>query len=184
MITDRDKQVLEFLRKFKVATTDTIADIFYPSLRVAQRRLKILYENKALKRDREHFTSQFYYYIQKPKQLRHSILLTDFYRELNKIANIEFFESEFAIEHVRADALAAYRIKNRGYIAFVEVQIANMPLDIEKYENLYRSELYKKYFPVFPLIIAITDKNIPKTDLKVIQLNEKLENLKETVCEA
>lgn len=183
IVRDKEKQVLEFIEKFKVATTDTLAELFYPSLRYAQQRLKKMHDSKLIKRDRDHFTSQYYYFTQRPKQLRHSLLLTNFYRELNRIANIEFFDNEFVIEHVRADALVAYSLQGKGYVAFIEVQIANMPLDIGKYEKLYRAELYKKYFPVFPLIIAITDKNISKSDLKVIKVNEDIENLSRVLNE-
>src|SRR5699024_4780390 len=100
------------------------------------------------------FTMQYHYYIKKPRQLRHNLLLTDFYRELNKIATINFFDKEFSIEHIRADGLVVYRYKNVNYIAFVEVQISNQPLDVKKYEKLYQSGLYKnKFNGVFPMII-------------------------------
>lgn len=179
IVTDRDKRVLDFISKFRVATTDTIQELFYPSLRVTQNRLKLMYENKLLKRERDHFTSQYIYYLRKPKQLRHSLLLTDFYREMHKLTKIELFEKEFEIENIRADGLIAYKYKNKGYIAFVEVQIANKGLDIVKYEKLYKSKNYKKYFPVFPLVYAITNKKIPDTELKIIRVNEDMSNLKE-----
>lgn len=179
IVTDRDKKVLDFLDKFKVATTDTIHEFFYPSLRVAQNRLKLLTDNKLLKRERDHFTRQYIYYVRKPKQLRHSLLLTDFYREMHKLAKIELFEKEFEIGNIRADGLIAYKYKNKGYIAFVEVQIANTSLDVEKYEKLYRNKKYKKYFPVFPLVYAITDRKIPDTEIEIIRVNEDMSNLRE-----
>lgn len=181
MVTAKDKEVLQFIEKFKVATTSTISELYYHNLKWTQRRLKKLYDNKYLKRERDHFTSEYYYYIRKTRQLRHDLLLTNFYREMNKIVDIELFEKEFTIENMRADGLIAYRHKNKGYIAFVEVQIANIPLDVEKYESLYKSGKYKKYFPVFPLIYAITDKKIPNTTLKVIRINEDMSNLREVL---
>lgn len=181
IVTARDIEVLNFIDKFKAARTDTIHEFFYPSLRVAQRRLKLLYDNNYLKRDRDHFTSQYYYYIRKTKQLRHDLLLTDFYREINKIVDIELFEKEFSIADIRADGLIAYRHKNKGYIAFVEIQIANIPLNVEKYEKLYHSGKYKKYFPVFPLVYAITDQKIPDTKIEIIKVNEDMSNLREVL---
>lgn len=178
IVTERDKRVIKFIEDNKTATTNTIADIFYPCLRVAQHRLKLLTENKVLKRHRDNYTSQYYYYIRKPKQVRHSLLVTDFYNELNKIAKIELFKTEFTIEDIRADAFIAYEINNKKRIAFLEVQISNAPLDVEKYEKLYKSRKYKNYFPAFPVIIAVTNKNIPKTNLKVIKVNENIENLR------
>ena len=181
IVTERDKKVLNFIEKFNVATTDTIQELFYPSIRVAQHRLKLMYDNKLLKRERDHFTSQYYYYLRKPRQLRHSLLLTDFYREINRLTKIELFEKELTIEHVRADGLVAYKYKSKRYIAFIEVQIANTPLDVEKYEKLFKSGKYKKYFPVFPLIYAITNKKIPYTELKIIRVNEDMSNVKEVL---
>lgn len=178
MITKRDIRAIEFIEKFKVATTDTIAELFYPNTKIAQRRLKIITDNKLLKREREHFTAQYYYYIRKSNQLKHSLLLTDFYRELNKIATIEHFDSEFIVGDLRSDGLVVYKINGTAYVAFVEVQISNTSIDIAKYEKLHKSAKYKNFFPVFPLIIAITNKNIPDTNLKVIQINEDIENIR------
>lgn len=181
IVTERDKKVLNFIEKFNVATTDTIQELFYPSIRVAQHRLKLMYDNKLLKRERDHFTSQYMYYIRKPKQLRHDLLLTDFYREMNRLTDIELFEKEFTIDNVRPDGLIAYRYKGKSYIACIEVQIANIALDVEKYEKLFKSGKYKKYFPVFPLVYAITNKKIPYTELKIIRVNEDMSNLKEVL---
>lgn len=181
IVTERDKKVLNFIEKFNVATTDTIQELFYPSIRVAQHRLKLMYDNKLLKRERDHFTSQYYYYLRKPRQLRHSLLLTDFYREINRLTQIELFEKEFTIDNVRPDGLIAYRYKGKSYIACIEVQIANIALDVEKYEKLFKSGKYKKYFPVFPLVYAITNKKIPYTELKIIRVNEDMSNLKEVL---
>jgi len=179
IVTDRDRKVIDFLNTFKVATTDTIQELFYPSLRVAQKRLKLMYDNKLIKRERDHFTAQYIYYIRKPKQLRHDLLLTNFYKEMNQLVKIEVFEKEIPIGDIRPDGLIAYRHKKKGFIACIEVQIANKPLDVEKYEKLYRSGRYKKYFPVFPLVYAITNKKIPDTELKIIRVNEDMSNLRE-----
>lgn len=180
MITKRDRTVIEWLEKFGVAKTDTIAEIFYPNIKVARRRLKAIYDANLLKREREHFTSQYYYYTKKPQQLYHKILLTDFYKDLNKKVNIKLFENEYVCEDIRADGLVAYEINNETYIAFVEIQISNQPLDIAKYDRLYRSGKYKLHFKTnnFPLVIAITNKNnIPKTNFKIIRINEDMSNL-------
>lgn len=176
-VTKRDKEVIEFIQDNKAATTETIKELFYPSLRVAQNRLKLMYDNKLLQRDRDYYTSQYYYYIKKPVQARHCLLLTDFYRHLSSMAQIEIFEKEFTIENIRPDALVAYRYANRNYIAFVEIELSNTP-NIEKYEKLYKSGKYKDYFPVFPLIYYVTDKKIPDTKLKVIQISDDMNDFR------
>lgn len=98
---------------------------------------------------------------------------------MNRLTDIELFEKEFTIDNVRPDGLIAYRYKGKSYIACIEVQIANIALDVEKYKKLYRNKKYKKYFPVFPLVYAITNKKIPDTELKIIRVNEDMSNLRE-----
>lgn len=170
-------EVIEFIERFKVARTSTIKELFYPSLLVAQKRLKRITEDKELKRSRDNITNEYIYFKNKPKQLKHSLLITDFYREFNKLVDINHFKNEFIIEGVRADALMAYEYKATKYISFLEVQISNVKLNLDKYRSLKYSEAYKKILPVFPSIIAVTNQRIeiPK-DLEVIQIKEDLSN--------
>jgi hypothetical protein len=179
MITKRDKQMLEYLLNYKCAHTSTLA-MFYPSLQITRRRLKTLYESHEIGRVRDNINAEYVYYLTKPKQLRHSVLLTDFLREFSRVATIESCKTEVTVGNVRSDALIGYKRKDKRYLAFVEVQISNTALDVQKYEKLYYSkEWEKKRFPQFPVIIAITDKKIPDTSLKIIRINEDLSNLKE-----
>jgi hypothetical protein len=177
MITRRDKQVLSYLQDYKCAHTSTLR-MYYPDIRTCQRRLKILYENREIGRCRDNVNSEYIYFLIKPKQLRHSVLLTDFLREFGRIVWIENCKTEVTIGNVRADALIGYRHKGKACLAFVEIQIANTSLDIQKYEKLYYSSTWKEKLPEWPVIIAVTDRKIPETKLKVIQIHEDLSNLK------
>ena len=178
MITYRDNDVIKFIQDFKAATTDTIAELFYPSLRVAQRRLRTLAEHGELKREREHFTMQYYYYTKKPKQLRHRLIITNFYRELSKIAEIVRFDTEVHFGDIRADGMIAYKYKNKAYIALLEAEISNKGVDMGKYENFQNTGKYKAFFPVFPQLIFITDRKIKKTDLEYIKVDEACRGIK------
>lgn len=180
IVTERDNQVILFIEKFKIATTSTISGLFYPSLRVAQHRLKLLYENKLLKRDRDPFTGQYYYYNKKPIQIRHSLLLTNFYREINKLVDVKLFENEFThFEGIRPDGFLAVEFSNKKKeIYFVETEISNKP-DIEKYEELYKSNQWKSVFPKFPKLIFVTDKTVGESKLfDVIKIGENLKDIK------
>lgn len=176
MITQRDKQMIRYLQEYKCAHTQTLAG-FYPNIKIARKRLKILYDSREIGRVRDNINAEYIYYLSKPKQLRHAVILTDFMREFSRVARVEKCLPEFVIGNVRADALIGYRHQNKPYIAFVEVQISNAPLDVLKYEKLYHSGAWKSKLPDFPLIIAITDRKIPKTDLKILRINEDLTNL-------
>lgn len=180
IVTERDKKVIAFIEDFKIATTKTINELFYPSLRVAQHRLKLLSENKLLKRDKDHYTRQYYYYIRKPQQIRHSILLTNFYREVNKLAVIKHFENEFThFDGIRPDGFMALEFPDgRKEIYFVETEISNKP-DVEKYEELFKSNKWKEVFPKFPKIIFVTDKKVKESELfSVIKISEDLKDIK------
>lgn len=180
IVTKNDKKVLNFIDQFKIATTSTIAELFYPSLRYGQYRLKLLYENKLLKRDRDPFTNQYFYYNKKPIQIRHSLLLTNFYREINKLAKIEYFENEFThFEGIRPDGFVAVEFSNKKKeIYFIETEISNKP-DIAKYEELYKSNQWKSVFPKFPKLIFVTDKTVGESKLfDVIKIGENLKDIK------
>ncbi|WP_099192258.1 hypothetical protein [Tepidibacter mesophilus] len=162
-ITKRDQLMLDFLKEVKIAKTFTLSDMFYPSLRVAQRRLKTLYDNKVIKRYREYVGQEYIYYIdRKPNQTKHSLLLTDFIRELNKINNIEIIKvkKELTLSNVRADGFVAFKYNENTYIACIEIEISNNKFNTKKYEELYLSQDYKKYLPTFPIILGITNKKI------------------------
>ncbi len=181
MITKRDLEVIKFIEQFKVARTSTIQELFFPSLLVAQKRLKTITEHGFLKRDRAIINQEYFYYIKKPRQLIHSILLTDFYREIHKLGlQIEYFDNEVTLEDIRPDGLLAYRYKDRAYISFIEVEISNKGLDIDKYKRLYATGIYKAYFPSFPMIIAITNQCVENIkDFRIIQIKEDLANINE-----
>lgn len=180
MFSQRDQNIKDFLVKFKVAKTSTIAELFFPSIRMAQYRLKTLCKDyKEINRYREHISDEYVYYVgKKPKHPKHPLLLTDFYRELHKIATIkpDYFIPEYRIEHLIADGLVGYNYQGENYFACIEVQTRNEEVDLDKYKKLYTSKRYLKYFPTFPQIIVITDPPIrAKTDFPVIQLKTKID---------
>ncbi len=179
---ERDKKILVFLKKFKVATTDTIAELFFPSLRMAQRRLTKLVDYGALNRTRDHFTFQYMYYIEKPRQMHHRLILTDFYREVTRLGvKIVKFDNEFTFfDGIRPDGFIAYRYEGKNYMAFVETELSNRP-NTKKYEELYDSEIWKGIFPIFPTVIWVTDQCVPKTKLDIIQIKTDLFDIKNIV---
>lgn len=178
----RDREIIAFLEQFKVATTEAIAELFFPSLRMAQRRLSRLVDYGVLKREREHFTFQYVYYIEKPKQLHHRLVLTEFYKEIKRLGiEVVKFENEFTFfDGIRPDGFIAYKYNNKNYIAYIETELSNKP-NISKYEELYKSDKWKEVLPVFPSIIWITDHKVAKTELNIICIKKDLSNIKEIV---
>jgi hypothetical protein len=74
------------------------------------------------------------------------LLLTDFYRELNKIAEIVYFNNEKTFEHVRPDAICGFVYNGINRLAFIETEKSFKGVDLNKYKKLKATEQYKKYF--------------------------------------
>jgi len=129
MITNRDLDVIDFLDRYRIASTTTLEHFFFPSKRVAQRRLKILADANYLKRSKEAFYSDYYYYLKKPKQLKHSLLITDFYREFSKYVDMQHFEREKKIGSIIPDGLIGYIENSIKKVAILEVEISNKGFD-------------------------------------------------------
>lgn len=154
MITRRDQGVIDFLGKFKAAKTSTLCQLFYGSYRVCTRRLSLLSQEGVVKRQRDGWSAEYIYFTKRPKQLRHSLLLTDFYRELHKIANIKRFIPEPALGEIRPDAVVGFEL-NGQRLALVEVMIGNND-DCKKYETWS----WQSHFPVEPELIVISDRKV------------------------
>jgi predicted transcriptional regulator len=91
---ERDYLIIEFLEKFKVATTSQIKELFFPSINTCRRRLKKLIEYKEIKRLRDNINRDYIYFIKEPKQLKHSLAVTDFYINMNKRYKMTNFKVE------------------------------------------------------------------------------------------
>lgn len=165
ILTDRDNKIIEFINDFKAATTSTIADIYFPSLRTAQRRLKYLCEHGYIKAYQEHITLEKIYYIKKkPSQLKHSLILSSFIAELKK-ANIEIlkYKVQFKLGNTIPDCLLVLSYNNKNYIYLVEVENTKA-FNVKKYEDLYYSRAYKDILPAFPSIIVISNRTVKKSN--------------------
>lgn len=156
MITERDYKVVEFLDTYKIASTNTITKLFYPSTRVAQNRLTELVEHKLIKRERLSVTNHYTYYTRKPKQLRHALAITDFYRELANISKVHMFINECKFNNIIPDAIFGYNFCGEDKLGILEVELSNKTFDFSKYsdKNLFND------FGVQPVIILNTDKKI------------------------
>lgn len=184
ILTDRDKEIIQFLKDFKVATTTTISQIYFnSSIRPCQRRLKYLSEHGYIKSYQETvITEKIHYAKRKPINLKHALVLSEFIAKL-KIQNIEIlkYKVPYQISNIIADAFIAIRINNQNYIYFVEVENTKK-FNLDKYEKLYYSRIWKETFPIFPNILVITDKKINRNEkLNIIDIKLDLSNLKEKI---
>ena len=170
MITKRDAQAIKYTEQYKVARTSTLA-MFYPSYRVAARRLTAIAEAGELKRERDGWSNEYIYYLKKPKQMRHALTVTDFYREFAKQAEIVKFVLEPELGGIRPDAAIGFTVGGKSRLALLEVELSNKGFDAEKYARFD----WQKHFPLKPEIYIVTDKNVPKLDYKTLKIGTNLQ---------
>lgn len=180
IMTSRDKEVIEFITDFKVASTSTIAEVFFPSKISCYRRLQVLNGHNELKRIRNNINSEYVYYKKLPKQFKHSLLVTEFYRELHKRSDIISFKIEPTMGNIRPDAVFGYTYHTKTYVGLLEVEISNKGFNFGKYEKFYSSGEYKNYLPVMPTVFVVGDKvKLPdKSDINYVLVNTNLTNFK------
>lgn len=177
-MTSRDYEIIEFVKKFGIASTSTIQQEFFPSLSSCQKRLKVIYDEHRLRRSRDVINSEYVYFSRRPKQFRHSLLVSDFYRELSKIATVPVFNIEPEYGDIRPDASFGYEIGNKKYLGLLEVEISNKGFDSFKYTKLIANDQYREYFPVMPAVFLVSDSaHFAELPFKVIQVDTKLKEL-------
>jgi len=183
VITPTEQKVLDFLETFNCATTSQITKLFYNTkypYNKSRRRLKILYDDKHVKRVRNSINMEYVYYLRKNNQFNHSLILTEFYVRLQELTEIDKFEVEQPYGNIRPDAMAICGYRGFTHYFFVEVHISNNKFNQDKYISYYGSLEWKKYFDVFPKVIIVSDKKVDlrSTNLKFIQIQTNCEDIK------
>ena len=173
ILTERDNNIIEFLTKYKCATTSTISNLFFNgSRRPTTRRLKHLKEHGFIKSSQEYVSIEQVHYInKKPTQLKHSCLCSEFACKMKLEKNILKEKTEFKIGNVRTDLLL---ITDHPKIYLIEI-CNTKPFDLNKYIKLKKSMEWKKLFPTFPDIIVVSDKKVNKSnELNIIHYDLNL----------
>jgi hypothetical protein len=185
IITNRDKTILELIEELRLVDLYVVDNMLFSNTkgtRVAQRRLTTLCEARKLKRYRENQISSYVYYKgSKPKNIKHSLLVSHFVAELKLLgAEIIKIKREWLISKgIKIDLFIAYKINGKNYIAIVEVE--NTKSFQEKYnklENYYLTQGYRELFPIMPKVICISDKSFNKNILEAIQVDTEFSNIK------
>ena len=176
VITDRDKEIKEFLEDVEVADTKTIHQIFFNGtcIRNCQKRLKQLTNIRFIKSYRENTISQNIYYAKnKPKNWKHKIVFSQLLGVLHqKGIEVLKYRTPFIIDNIAnkviSDGLIITRVDEQVDIFFIEVELTKKP-NYKKYEDLYYSRKYLEKFPIMPTILVVTDKRI-NTNHKVLNI--------------
>lgn len=169
-MTDRDYKIIEFIKEFKIVSSSTIARLYFPSLATAERRLKKLVDHKKLFRTRDDVISEYIYYIKKPTNLKHCILIADVYSKLATNKNIQLikykreYEIKFRAKTFRTDLMAVIKSNNKLIPILIEIDLTKSYKD--KYTEYINSKHYQQKFPMIPVIVVISNRT-PKTRIPV-----------------
>lgn len=172
-MTDRDAKVLEFIKN-NPCRSDVLEKLFYPSYRVAMKRLSALVDYGYCKRYRETPNHKYFYYCnKKPKHLEHFDMTA---RSIIWIQsqgyNVLEFRREVKLDGAKPDAIVGIEKNNNYGILMVEIERFNNTLNkkISIYENIYRE---KKYFNTFK-ILYVCNKQVSSDLINVINIKPTL----------
>lgn len=171
-MTNRDFKIIDFIKEFKCVSTTTIARLYFPSLATAERRLKKLVENKKLLRARDNIISEYVYYIKKPTNLKHCILIAEVYSKLATNKDIQLikykreYEIKFRAKTLRTDLMAVIRTKDNKLVPIlIEIDLTKSYKD--KYTEYINSKHYQQKFPMIPVIVVVSNRT-PKSSINII----------------
>ena len=175
MITNRDIQIIEAIKEFKVLSSSQIQRLFNISKYISSRRLMEITNNiKEIKVKRYNpinniydnkykgilKNENIYYYKKRPTAIIHDLLVNEFYLKLLTMEefNIKKFTKEYRISMddefiVRADAYILLEIEGKEYEFLLEVE-NNKSFNNYKYNKL----MEQGYIPL-PIIVS-TDRRI------------------------
>lgn len=191
--TDRDKAIIGFIEKHKIANSNQLKRLFGMTDSTLSRRMKFITENSEVKKFRYNPQYNFYdnkykelipngncyYWKRKPTSIMHQLLVNEVYIYLKDRFDIIEFEIEYPITYedfiVRADIYFSFRYNGREWDYLIEVE-NNKGFNYSKYLKLEEGGI------ILPKIIVLTDRRIyNKTKYEVIKVRLNLSDLENKV---
>lgn len=166
-LTNRDKEIFKFIEQYGSITINQCSKIFFSKCKQnyyqARKRLKLLSDNKYLKRYRKDMRSEAVYYLDK-KLSAHDLKVLDIYAELiNQGAEIKYFKREYAIptknKEYRADGLIECIKDGYFYPILVEIDYTHFTSN-KKLLDIYSSNYFQKKYKdldedIFPTVLIV-----------------------------
>lgn len=179
-LTNRDKEIISFVREFKSVNTNTIANLYWKDCKqkqiLVERILKLLVDNKKLRIDRESMLDSYYYYVgTKPTNFKHSCLIAEAYTQLNLSYTILNYKRDLELKYLNqsilADLVAIIKKDNKPLPLIIEVDISR-PYN-HKYDTYINSNYWNFKFGIIPTIISIS-KWKPKSNVLIEYINVEM----------
>ncbi|MBZ9693394.1 hypothetical protein [Clostridium sp. M14] len=197
MITDRDKEIINFIDKIGFATIKNITDMYFTNNRYgydsARKRLKKISEmGEYIKYFKNSETNELVYipYESKLKRVSiHNIKVLEYLCDLKVLGcDIKEIELEPVFDSIKPDVYVCFEFNKFLYSQLVEVQIRHDYVDLKRFKKpeVIKS-IYEKMKDVSPRIIIIQDTNKDyekdnDTEFKIIQLYTDLRDVAKVLC--
>lgn len=180
MVLERDQVALDFIEKFRIVTSKQVSDIAYHNIDIANRRLRIMTQNRLLHRIYNPIGMGYIYstkQIRTVKQLRHTLLRNEFHFKLLEMGcEIIEVDVEPIYGSVRPDAIYVVNYKGKRYGFLLEVEISNRVINTEKYNNWFLQE-YKQYLKVPIPVVYITRKPVKRANYPYNRIEISLKDI-------
>jgi len=190
MITERDREIINFIHTIGYASITHIAGMFFLDGKYgydsARKRLKLIKENSQYLRSARNFdTNELIYYPfdSKLKNIsKHKIITLDYLCGLKKLGcDIQKIEIEKNFNNIIPDIFISFIFEDYKYYQLVEVQIRHDYVDINRFNDVM-STIYKQTNDTIPSIVIIqnTKKDYSlenETPMTVFQIDTKLKNI-------
>ncbi len=190
MITDRDREIINFIHDIGFITIEQAGKLFFNESKVsydlARRRLKKIAEGSDyIKRFTNNETRQVIYITKESKLKKlskHDILVIDYLAELKSLgADIEKIEVEKDFGGIIPDALISFTFNGYRYYQLLEVQLRHDYVDINRF-NKVEDVILLVTNNVLPSIVIIQNTNKDyskdnKTGMDIVQLRTSLDDV-------
>lgn len=184
MITEKDLQILDFIRQYGSITINQAYQMFFSNATfgrdMARKRLKKLHDIGFLNKTilQQGLTNELVYYKERPAS-PHKLILLNLYAALKFYgAKINEFRLEYKVGNIRPDAFLSFDYKDYTILAFVEIVLTHQ-VNYKAYEELKSTNQLQAELGTFPLLIVVSN-NAEKYEgkqLKVKYLDYKMKNV-------
>lgn len=159
MLTQRDKDILTWIEKYKAISVPQCTELFFNhNYEGCRRRLKQLESMSLLKSYISQLTREKIYYQEK-KLKDHDLLVYDFLKQIKKYNGeiIDFkLQPRYLVNLLRPDMLVTFQYNNNVYFVFLEVDYTHYTSNIKMqlYEKLFKSgQVQSECYGQFPIVI-------------------------------
>lgn len=196
MITDRDRDIINFIYNVGFASISNIHYTFFMHCKygydIARKRLKKIYDNGNYLRKFMNVETNEIVYIPTDSKLRsisiHNMKCLDYICKLKQLGcEIIDMELEPVFVNIKPDAYISFKFDGYMYFQLLEVELRHNFVDMERFkgEEVVESIL-ERTNGVAPTIVIVQDTNVDYTkkntsEFDIVQMKSKMTDIAKTL---